>query len=626
MEPPNLQHLFLFTIGPVQSFIAQARKTQDLYAGSHILSQLIKEAIKTIGRNNILFPYAYPQNDEKWKAIESLPNRLLALVEADDLRGLGERVEQNVRKKWLEIARQPINDLLHQQIKNGEAVKFDIAGINQQLEQHLEIFWLFEPLNDYGTSYKNIEQNLGAIKNVRSFQQFTYNGIGERGRKCSLDGQRNAYFFGAGTNQNYLKKWNPYAIELKDKYFRVPKNEGLSAVSFAKRFYQKEKNQKENFPSTAKIALFHLWQEQEIKQVIEKNRNDFGNEFDEELLFEENINETYFKKHQISIERLAAASIYQKEMMQLAKNKDLKATKYYALLSFDGDNMGEWLSKAENEQQHKDFSKLLMDFAQKAKIIVDKNGKTVYAGGDDFLGFVNLQYLFETIEQLKEVFERDVTKEVKLNNGSKQFTISIGVVIAHYKMPLQKVIQLNREILKNTKERFRKAKDDFSFEKNGIGICYTTSSTILGKTYVNDLEDLILLKQLTNYFINKKLSPSILVKYHSSISTIIGGKHDFDGYLTQISILKVELKRLISRTSTKDTRKDILKHLVAKQEHGLITEKGLSKLLQKQVREISTNRYEIDIENLFSFMKIAIKLSANYLKPIPNVVSVNQTT
>jgi len=28
------QHLFLFTIGPVQSFIAQARKTQDLHTNA----------------------------------------------------------------------------------------------------------------------------------------------------------------------------------------------------------------------------------------------------------------------------------------------------------------------------------------------------------------------------------------------------------------------------------------------------------------------------------------------------------------------------------------------------------------------------------------------------------------
>lgn len=40
-----MEHLFLFTISPVQSFIAQARKTQDLYAGSLLLSELIDFAI-----------------------------------------------------------------------------------------------------------------------------------------------------------------------------------------------------------------------------------------------------------------------------------------------------------------------------------------------------------------------------------------------------------------------------------------------------------------------------------------------------------------------------------------------------------------------------------------------------
>jgi len=540
MEPPNLQHLFLFTIGPVQSFIAQARKTQDLYAGSKILSELIKEAIDTIGRDDILFPYAYPQNTEQWDNTESLPNRLIAMVETDNIRVLGNLVEENVRKKWLEIARRPINDLLHQQIKNGEAVKFDIAGINQQLEEHLEIFWLFEPLTDYGTSYKNIEQNLGAIKNVRSFKQFTYNGIGERGRKCSLDGERNAYFFGAGTNPNYLKKWNPYAIEVKDGYFRVPKNEGLSAVSFAKRFYQKEK-----FPSTAKVALLHLWEEQEIKQVIEKNRNDFGNEFDEELLFEENINETYFKKHQISIERLAVASTYQKEMIRLAKNKDLKATKYYALLSFDGDNMGEWLSKAKNEQQHKDLSKLLMDFAQKAKIIVDKNGKTVYAGGDDFLGFVNLQYLFETIQKLKIIFDKEVNKRVAIENGTQDFTYSIAIIIAHYKTPLQKIVKLNQALLKETKETFSKN------GKNGCGISFLKKSGFIGKVITKN-DTIPVLQSIFDAIQQEVFNSRMVYPFAKTFALWKDNKFKQEELEIQIAILRTEFSRLLLKNVSKE--------------------------------------------------------------------------
>jgi CRISPR-associated protein Cmr2 len=51
-----------------------------------------------------------------------------------------------------------------------------------------------------------------------------------------------------------------------------------------------------------------------------------------------------------------------------------------------------------------------------------------------------LGYLFETIENLKAVFDAEVTKKVKIENGSKEFTMSMGVVIAHYKMPLNIVI------------------------------------------------------------------------------------------------------------------------------------------------------------------------------------------
>jgi CRISPR-associated protein Cmr2 len=438
------KHLFLFTIGPVQSFIAQARKTGDLYAGSQILSDLIKKAIEEVGSEKVIFPFTYSDDETKWQNLESLPNRLIATIkEGEDLKAFGERIEKAVRDKWLEIAQKPILELLPQQTKENKSVKFDIAGINQQLEQHLDIFWLFEPLsNEYEKSYKNIEQNLGAIKNVRSFQQFNYSGIGEKGRKCSLDGERNAYFFGNGTNPNYFSnKWNPFAIELQQlDNVKVSPNEGLSAVSFAKRFYKDKSDEKQKFPSTAEIALQNIETNACISTKINSLKDLFKKDFDYQLLFDENLTEDYFKKNELNKKHLDKAKDDLKEIRKLAKDSSLKMNSYYALLSFDGDSMGEWLSKAKSEEQHRDFSKLLVEFANKAKAIVDKGGKTVYAGGDDFLGFVNLGYLFETIENLKAVFDAEVTKKVKIENGSKEFTMSMGVVIAHYKMPLNIVI------------------------------------------------------------------------------------------------------------------------------------------------------------------------------------------
>lgn len=614
-------HLFLFTIGPVQSFIAQARKTQDLYAGSQILSELIKEAIKKIERKNVIFPYAYPDEEDKWENVKSLPNRFIATVDLpkEKLKEFGESVEKAVRDKWFEIGQKPIMNVLSKKINNNKSVKFDIAGINQQLEQQLEIFWLFEPLEVYQESYKNIEQNLGAIKNIRSFQQFNYNGIGERGRKCSLDGERNAYFFGEGTNSTYFDaKWNPFAIELEESNIQLGVNEGLSAVSFAKRFYYKR-----GFPSTAEIALQNIQTNTCISTKINSLKDLFKKDFDYQVLFDENLTDEYFEKNGLDKKHLSKTKDHLKEIRKLAKDNSLKMNSYYALLSFDGDSMGEWLSKATSHSQHNDFSKLLIDFAKKATEIVDKNGKTVYAGGDDFLGFVNLQGLFETIECLKATFDAEVTKKVEIKNGNTQFTMSMGVVIAHYKMPLKKVIQLNRELLHETKERFKQPLNDYAIAKNGIGFCYTTTNTMLGKTYINDIQDLNTLKKITNYFISNDVSQSILFKYAQSIQSITGTKLSYDAYLTQMNILSIELLRLLKRSSKANLKDLIIKDLIQNKESGILKDVGLTSFLRKQTKQRKPNEWIIDIDNFLSFLKIATKLSANYSKPIEDAVPAN---
>ena len=75
-------HLFLLTLGPVQSFIAQARKAQDLYAGSQILSLLVREGIKTFQESfpegKIIFPSIKNGNKDSIQA--SLPNRFIAKI------------------------------------------------------------------------------------------------------------------------------------------------------------------------------------------------------------------------------------------------------------------------------------------------------------------------------------------------------------------------------------------------------------------------------------------------------------------------------------------------------------------------------------------------------------------
>lgn len=442
----NNSYLFLFTIGPVQSFIAQARKTQDLYTGSKILSELVFEGITALqDKGKVIFPQV---NIKQATTEKSLPNRFVAIVEGEnDLKKLAENITKVVQEKWKQIAQ----NTLEATVKKEKPKGFD-----EQIADHLDIHWTFHELSeDYKESYKSTEALLGAVKNGRIFEQFSYSGTGEAGRKCSLDGERNALFFGKGSNQRYIKNWNPNSIELKkESNTKIAANEGLSAVSFVKRFYKTNK-----FPSTAEIALFHdiksltSSDNLEAKTAFTVFNHYFNkNDFDDQLYFEENLNPTYFKKHGLEKDIEKLPNIVETH----SRLKPFLKSKYYALIIFDGDKMGAWLSENASASLHPKFSGFLSEFAALATSYIDDNkfGRTIYAGGDDFLGFINLNYLFEVMQNLRLLFDEKVNIELrKVEEKSKPLYFSAGIAIAHYKTPLSEVLKTARIVEKRAKQQ-----------------------------------------------------------------------------------------------------------------------------------------------------------------------------
>lgn len=129
---------------------------------------------------------------------------------------------------------------------------------------------------------------------------------------------------------------------------------------------------------------------------------------------------------------------------------------------FDGDSMGEWLTKARNPQEHNKFSEPLIKFASEAKKYIDDGkGKTVYAGGDDFLGFINLECLLDVMIWLRNNFASMVANHIPFKNGTKRFTFSAGVCIAHYKEPLVFVLNKTRA-MENKAKDWHKDKNSFA--------------------------------------------------------------------------------------------------------------------------------------------------------------------
>lgn len=464
-------HLFLFTLGPVQGFIAQARKTRDLYAGSQILSKLVAEGIKAFKKEFPSGSVIYPN----WDGAEgaSLPNRFIGKVEADpsELKAKAVAIQQAVKDKWMIIAKESL--------KKAGVEKH--TGFEAQVRALPDIHWVYHEINgDYATAYEKLERLGGAVKNIRAFHQMP-----EQGRKCSLDGVNNALY----CDPRNSGKWHEWNKPVKVRGFSIGESEALSAISLTKRFFPAV----EKFPSTARVALMHdiqnlssdnqkrlecfenLFKIDKIadtcvtmftNKFVEQTKitnldepDDWNTDWDEHFLFEENLDKI---KHPEQRRLLGALH---KEL-----KKDLK-TRYYAIIHFDGDHMGKWLSGEKNrtkdnlEAFHTALSGALSKFGKEAGEYLNKdknNGQTVYAGGDDFLGFVNIHHLFEVMTHLRKQFDEIVNQGIAAyKKEGENLTFSAGIVIAHYKMPFSEVLKKAREVEKAAKNEG---------ERNAFGI------------------------------------------------------------------------------------------------------------------------------------------------------------
>lgn len=321
--------LFLFTLAPVQEFIAAARKTQDLWAGSYLLSYLSWQAMKVIcaelGPDAIIFPdlYAQPLVDHWLKneialnvqvgdlSIPTLPNRFLAFVPSNEVEALTQKAIEAIQKEFLEIGKYAICELK----KFLQDATYDEAHLTtsstQQLENFLEFYWASVPLPDikskqfreefrqafagtlewdsaeknkileafeksgyalnigsgYGRLYALLEQVTGSRKSLREFAQ-----VEEAGYRCSLIPRFASLAPRPNASPAEMRKFWRHISEKSENDIRS--NERLSAIALAKRFFPEYLKGKKNliqqnirFPSTSEIAVARFKYE-----VIEKSR------------------------------------------------------------------------------------------------------------------------------------------------------------------------------------------------------------------------------------------------------------------------------------------------------------------------------------------------------------------
>lgn len=177
-DPNGEAALLALSIGPVQGFIATARSTSDLWAGSHLLSRLAWEAMRPLceqlGPDAILFPRlrGIPQvdlwlrdrmdlPDDLFKNCEwmkggtdanplfsaALPNRFVAVVPASKAREIAETVQREVRAWLQKCGIDVVSRLLKVADFDVENTATPYEQMKQQLAGFPEVHWAAVPFS-----------------------------------------------------------------------------------------------------------------------------------------------------------------------------------------------------------------------------------------------------------------------------------------------------------------------------------------------------------------------------------------------------------------------------------------------------------------------------------------------
>lgn len=434
-------HLLAISIGPVQEFIAAARRTRDLWFGSHLLSEISKAAAKALHsqQGELIFPADAAALDDPGA---SAANVVLARLPEGSPREAAQCAHSAARHRWLSFAR-PVFDDFHPYIRRDlwEA----------QVDDFLEFFaaWVPESKN-YDADRQKVMRLLEARKRCRDFRPATPRDGRAGIRKSSLDGLRESVIV---EPEDWPKESG------RRRRLRLAEGEQLDAVGLIKRAGGGDKP----YPSVSRVAA-DPWlrglDESELQELaaVCRSAGDLVHSLDvsaggqpqfKSFPFEGTV--VYRSRHRdLQKESDADKSEVQPltDVVGRLVHHRKEPSPYLALLAADGDQIGKALSSVNDSKKHQAFSRALAAFAAKTKSIVNEHrGVLIYAGGDDVTAFLPVDQCLACARALHEEFQKQTAQAA----GAAPLTLSVGVAIAHFMEPLEDLLAYARAAEKHAK-------------------------------------------------------------------------------------------------------------------------------------------------------------------------------
>jgi len=173
-----------FTIGPVQGFVSQARRTRDLWAGSWLLSHLAEVALVAAEKEGgtAIIPC---RGDDATKltstqtAIGGMPNRFeLQFDSEEQAKQAAEKATTAFKERWQKFA----DAVYEKYVKYVAPAEKDGSGTREIWDRQVNNFWeLSWVIGVPKANAKTLNSLTAARKNVRNV-----NAMEEGGTKCTL--------------------------------------------------------------------------------------------------------------------------------------------------------------------------------------------------------------------------------------------------------------------------------------------------------------------------------------------------------------------------------------------------------------------------------------------------------
>lgn len=517
------ERILHFSLSPVQTFVAQARRTRDFWSGSFILSYLAGQAMLAVyeAHGRLILPAVTDGNKEitnplfsairkraegvdlhDGPSVATLPNRFQAEI-TDEFDP--EVCVNAVQKSWESLAEAVWRRFVEPVAYLGK----DTAEIwKRQIKKFWEINWVVG----------NDGSLLDRRKNWR-----TYVPPSEPGDKCTLMGDLQELSGYIRTHERKQQREFWRAMRREVQTFDLDEDERLCAVALVKRLFPRITQEAigwqlpPHYPSTPYLSSVH-WVEQMIKTKPERAqqyavsarrlRGIAGKERPDrfeclrQVLARHSAAEqfasleghSYFtaalenpRQFRQWVDGVENDALVRQELVQELRQLGNPPSPFYALLLMDGDHIGALLQTGHGNE----ISRALLAFSRDVQRVVDKyNGITVYSGGDDVFALFPLEDALPAAQKLRRSYTNCFAGTGK---GTGQGTISAAVVYAHYAAPLASVIGQAHHLLDDVakSECGRDSLAVMIWNNTGPSLTWAAPWAVIEDETGNILEDLV---------------------------------------------------------------------------------------------------------------------------------------